>query len=122
MDVVEVCRFITGGYQFIDNRAFFEGPCDILLSKEHIFFKNIQHRFSITRSDDWGWILADDNTFVTIYSFDRRLGQRLFDTPIQLPDYTRSSLMVAPLASLQLDNQLNKVYDVVTCETISVHD
>ena len=94
----------------------------MMVFKEHIFFKNIQHRFTVKRSDDWGWLFADDNTFVVIYSFDRRLGQRLFEMPLELPDSPKLIRAVTPLVSSLMNDKLNEVYDVIPNETFSALD
>ena len=115
-----MCRFTTGGYQFIDNRAFFEDPCDIMVFKEHIFFKDIRHRATVRRSEDWGWSFIDDNTSVVLYSFDHRVEQRLFQFPLQLPDGSKVIGELIPLVSAQKDNQLNETFRIIPCETYSI--
>lgn len=110
--MVEVCRFTAGGYQFFDNRAFFEHCCDIVVHQDHLLFKDIRHGATVSRDPrDWAWIVKDDYTAVSLSSFDRRAGPQHYSGCLAF-DENHHKRNIMPLMSPLLDIEMHQLLTV----------
>lgn len=74
-DQLETCRFVRGGYGFVDNRAFSSHWGTIRLQGELLTFAELGELALIRREPtDWGWLIQCNNGFVSLGSFDKCTG------------------------------------------------
>merc|ERR1712187_271079 len=72
---LETCRFVEGGYGFIDNHGFRDRIGHIKLYRDRLNVVEFDEDATVTRSPhDWGWVIQFDNGLVSMASVDRMLG------------------------------------------------